>query len=133
MFTAKAHEDKIFLFILHWAARILGLISVAVLSLFLFGGGESFSSIKLNEVFGMLFFPFGLMIGLIVGWRYELLGGAIAVGSVLGFYFIYELLINSSWPRGWWFAVFAIPGALFLLYGILTVARNSSQTPRLKV
>lgn len=97
MFTAKAHEDN-FLFILRWAARILGIISVAVLLLFLFGGGESFSSVTLNDAVGLLFFPFGLMIGLILAWQKELLGGAIAVGSVLGFYFIYELLINGHGP-----------------------------------
>jgi len=131
MFTAKAHEDR-FLFILRWAARILGTISVAVLLLFLFGGSESFSSITLNQAVGLFFFPFGLMIGLVLGWWKEFLGGAIAVGSVVGFYFIYELLINSSWPRGWWFAVFAIPGVLFLLYGILTVVRNSGPAQTLR-
>ena len=132
MFTAKAHEDN-FLFILRWAARILGIISVAVLLLFLFGGGESFSSVTLNDAVGLLFFPFGLMIGLILAWQKELLGGAIVVGSVLGFYFIYELLINGSWPRGGWFAAFATPRALFLLYGILSVVRNSGEARKLRV
>jgi hypothetical protein len=130
MFIEKAYIDS-FLFVLRWAARILGIISVAVLLLFLFGGRESYSSITSNQAVGMLFFPFGLMIGLILGWRQEILGGAIAVGSLLGFYFVYELLINGSWPRGWWFAVFAIPGGLFFLYGILTAIRNSARLQKL--
>lgn len=131
MFSAKAHEDNI-LFVLRWTARVLGIASVAILSLFLFGEG-SFSSVTLKECIGLLFFPFGLIIGLVLAWWKELIGGAIAVGSALGFYFIYELLINGSWPKGPWFAVFAIPGMLFLLNGILAIVRNSGYSGTVKV
>lgn len=44
-----------------------------------------------------------------------------------------EVMINGSWPKGPWFAVFAIPGALFLLYGILAIVRNSEYEGRVKV
>ena len=123
MLAAKAHEDN-FLYALRWTARVLGLTSVAILMLFLLGEG-SLTRISPKEGIGLLFFPFGLIIGLILGWWKELIGGAIAVGSVAGFYLIYELLMNGSWPKGPWFAVFATPGVLFLLYGILAVVRNS--------
>lgn len=129
--VAYSHENY-FLFSLCWIARVLGLFSISVLLLFLFGQGGGLSPITLNDAVGLAFFPFGLIIGLVLAWWKERLGGAIAIGSVVGFYLIYELLINSSWPRGWWFAVFAIPGALFLLYGLLTEARNSSPTRKLK-
>ena len=124
MFTAKTEEDK-FMFILRWGARLLGTISVGVLLLFLFGEDRSLLTITLGQAIGLFFFPFGLMIGLILAWKKELIGGAIAVGSILGFYSIYELLISNLWPKGWWFAVFALPGALFLLYGMIASVRNS--------
>ncbi|MEQ1763881.1 MAG: hypothetical protein ABL984_12150 [Pyrinomonadaceae bacterium] len=129
MFKKRMYEDN-FLFILRWVARISGMTSVALLLLFLFG--EGFSSITMNQAVGIVFFPFGLMTGLVIGWRRELLGGAIAVGSVLGFYFIYELAINGSWPRGWWFAVFAMPGVLFLIYGLFTAIRRFAAHKSLK-
>lgn len=132
MSIAKAHEDNL-LFVLRWTARILGITSVAVLLLFLFGGSESLSSITVNQAVGLFFFPFGLIIGLVLAWWREFIGGAVAIGSVLGFYIIYELLINHSWPRSWWFAVFAIPGALFLLYGMLAIVRNSGSEGTAKV
>lgn len=131
MFIAKGDEGN-FLFVLRWIARILSITSVAVLTLFLFGEG-SFSSVTLKEGIGLVFFPFGLIIGLVLAWWKEFIGGAIAVGSILGFYVIYELLISGSWPKGPWFAVFAIPGALFLLYGILGIVRNSGYTGSVKV
>jgi len=128
MFTAK--YEGIFLFILRWLARSLGMTSITILLLFLFGEEGSFSSITPNQAVGLFFFPFGLIVGLILSWWQEIYGGAITVVSILGFYFIYELLINGSWPRSWWFAIFATPGALFLLYGILALARNPGRHER---
>lgn len=128
----RVQEDSL-AFALRWTARVLGGLSIAVLMLFLLGDKGSLTSISPREILGVLFFPFGLILGLVLGWWKELLGGVIAVGSVAGFYLIYEFLINGSWPRGPWFFVFTAPGLLFLSYGILSVVRNPRSAVRMKV
>ena len=117
MFKLKEYEDKN-LFLLRWTARILSVMSVAILLLFIFGEGSHWWNVTLNQMVGLLFFPVGLIVGLIVAWWKEFLGGAIAVGSVAAIYVVYGWLLNGSLAQGWWFLVFAIPGALFLAYGI---------------
>ena len=70
----------------------------------------------------LMLFPLGFLIGLMHGWQEELKGGALAVGSIAAFYFVYRLILNGSTLQGWWFAIVAFPGFLFLLYGILLPA-----------
>ena len=118
MFEPRKYEDKN-LFMLRWTARIFAAACLAILFLFIFGENSDWSKISADEMIGLFFFPVGLIIGLILAWRKELPGGAIAVGSVLAFYFVYGLLLNGSLQQGWWFILFAIPGALFLAYGIV--------------
>lgn len=117
MFEPRKNEDNN-LFMLRMTARIFAIACLAVLFLFIFGESSDWSKVSGDEIVGLLFFPVGLIIGLILAWRKELLGGAIAVGSVTAFYFVYGLLLNGTLEQGWWFIFFAIPGALFLAYGI---------------
>jgi hypothetical protein len=88
--------------------------------LLIFLSGEEFDTAKITfaQWIGFLFFPVGLVAGFIVGWRNEMLGGIISISSLLGFYFIYGLLITGKIPRGLWFIVFALPGFFFLACGI---------------
>lgn len=107
------------LFVLRWTARILSLATVLLLILFYLGEGLNFGNIELREYIGLLFFPVGLVVGFAVGWHKELLGGIISSTSIAGFYLIYGVLLNGSIMQGSAFLVFAIPGFLFLLYGLV--------------
>lgn len=119
MLSPRASETNS-LFFLRWSARITGAFSVAMLLLFMFGEESgSWSRITGKQAIGMLFFPLGLISGLILGWQEEKWGGLLAVVSVAAFYVIYGLVLNGSMQLGWWFLVFAAPGFLFLLYGLL--------------
>lgn len=109
---------------LRWIAGMLGVASIATLLLFLFGEPSGHDSITWDQVVLLVLFPFGLMVGLILGWFRELLGGAVAVGSVLAFYLI-EMLQDGSWP-GFWFLVFATPGVIFLLHGVFAAITKSA-------
>jgi hypothetical protein len=109
-----ANEGNL-LFGLGWLARILGAISIALLLLFIIGEPTGFSSITWDQAIAFVFFPCGLIVGLVLAWYRELLGGLIAVGSVVGFYVIYEGLLYGGWP-GWWFMVFGAAGILHLLH-----------------
>ena len=120
MFAPRQHENT-FLFLLRWAARTLSAVSIGTILLFIFGEGSlDFSTSSWKEIGAMLLFPLGLLVGLILGWQEEIKGGALAVGSIAAFYLVYGLALSGSIRQGWWFLIFAVPGFLFLLYGLLS-------------
>ena len=67
----------------------------------------------LTEAIGFTFFPVGVMIGMLLGWRYELTGGLITVLSLVGFY-LWHLTVSGDLATGPWFLIFASPGFLYL-------------------
>jgi hypothetical protein len=103
--------------ILRWAARLLSLASIGVLLLFLVGEGVDAAKVAPQEWVGLALFPFGVMLGLALGWWREGLGGGIAVGSLLAFYAWYAQAGGP--PRGWAFLVFTLPGFLYLASWLL--------------
>ena len=122
MFDQRIYESN-GLFYLRWIARILSLATISILFFFFIGEGFDFSKIGLNEWLGLMFFPLGLVIGLMISWRNEGLGGAISVISLFAFYFIYGLILNGRIWQGWTFIMFAIPGFLFLVYWLFLPER----------
>lgn len=102
----------------YWAARVLALASVAAVLLFLVGEGFNPAEVRPREWLLFSFFPIGVVIGLILGWRWEIVGGLVAVLSLGSFYLAHRLLV-AEWPRGAAFLVFASPGIVYLLAGSL--------------
>lgn len=114
--------------ILRWIARIGSVLAIAMLLLFLFGDGDfsEIASITILEWIAILFFPFGVVVGMVVAWWHERLGGIITVISLVMFYLL-NLLLTNSFPGGSWFLIFAAPGMVFLLCSFLE-RLNSHQT-----
>lgn len=103
-----------------WTARALSVVSVVLLLLFLTGeDGLDPSKVRPREWVALLFFPLGVMAGMVVGWWREGLGGAVCAGSLLAFY-AWHLLSTGGLPGGIYFFAFSLPGFLFLLYGLLS-------------
>ena len=105
--------------IIRWTARITGVISTLVLSLFVFGEPFHASRITAVQWLGLLLFPVGVVIGFAVAWWRELLGGLITLGSLLVFYMVFVFVMNENLTKGGWFIVFAFPSFLFLLSALL--------------
>jgi glucose-6-phosphate-specific signal transduction histidine kinase len=118
MFSPRVNEPT-YLFVVRWTARLLSLGSLGFILLFVFGEAQGWSSVRAQDVVGLVFFPFGLMLGLVLAWRREMSGGIIAVASIALFYLVYGLAINRAIFQGWWFLVLSIPGWVFLLYAVL--------------
>jgi hypothetical protein len=98
---------------LRWAARLLATAVVALAVLFLVGmGGFNPMQMNLQEAVLMVLF-WTAILGLLVGWRWEGVGGALTVGSLFLFYLV-EWLSKGRFPGGWAFGVIALPGLLFL-------------------
>lgn len=100
--------------IVRWIARVGSLISIGFLLAFLFGEGGTLVAITASEWLLLLFFPFGVMIGMVIGWWKEGVGGLISVGCLAIFYGL-EAWFSGSFAGGPFFAIFAFPGVLFLI------------------
>ena len=87
------------------------------------GEGLHPSRITTSEWVGLLFFPIGVMIGMVIAWWKEGVGSLVTVGSLLAFYVVYGYLMRNH-LGGWAFIVFASPGFLFLLHWLLRGAEE---------
>lgn len=97
-----------------WLARGWAALSIGLVVAFLVGEGFHPSRLQAREWLGLIFFPVGICVGMIVARRRELKGGLITVGSLAVFYAVH-FVTAGVFPRGWAFLVFAAPGFLFVL------------------
>ncbi len=104
--NAKSRSPRL---ILRWLARIWSIPCIGLLALFFVGEGFDPGQVAPREWVGLLFFPVGVVAGMVLGWWKEGWGGAISLGSLLAFN-IYDRL------PGWANFFFAVPGLLFLTY-----------------
>ena len=83
--------------------------------------GEAFhpSEISATEWVGLVFFPIGVVIGLIVAWWKEGVGSVVTVASLVSFYLVYGYLLRNH-IGGLAFIAFASPGFLFLAHWLLS-------------
>jgi peptidoglycan/LPS O-acetylase OafA/YrhL len=101
-----------------WVARILSLGTIGFILLFMVGERFDPTALTGRDWSLFIFFPIGLCVGLVLGWPRPLLGGAVAVGSILGFYLVYAAG-SGGLPRGGWFLLLALPGFLFIVCGVM--------------
>ncbi|MCU0640226.1 MAG: hypothetical protein MUF59_10225 [Candidatus Krumholzibacteria bacterium] len=98
---------------IRWIARAWSVASIVVIIAFFIGEGFEPGRVTSKELTGMIFFPFGMCLGLIIAWWKEGLGGLVAVVSLLAFYAVH-LATAGTFPSGWAWLVFAAPGFLFV-------------------
>jgi hypothetical protein len=101
--------------VVRWTARTLSILSTFVLSLFVFGEPFPVAKIRAVEWLGLMLFPVGVVVGFVVAWWKEGLGGAITIASLLAFYLVFGFLLTGDLNMGWGFFVLASPGFLFLI------------------
>ena len=111
--------------IIRWIARIWSILSLAFLLLF-FGasiiGSIGTDTFVFKDVLQFVFFPIGLAIGLIIAWKWEGLGGIIAIASIIAFHL--QMLIKlGDLDFTLIIELLAAPGILFILYWILSRKR----------
>jgi hypothetical protein len=102
---------------LRWTARLLaaGLVGL-VLVIFI---GEGFNPVNLSpiEALQKTFF-LACCAGMVIAWRWPLLGGAISTGGMVLFFAV-EFAVTGGFPKGWVFHLMLLPGILFLMSGLL--------------
>lgn len=126
MFAQREHETTL-LFAERWAARLASVVCLAIIFLFFAGEGFNFGTVHAAEYVGLVFFPLGVMIGLVLAWREELIGGTVSIVSIAAFYLIYGLVLSGRLWQGWAFLPFLVPGILFVIYGLQArIARSAA-------
>lgn len=118
MNAARHTTDPWAIVALRWTARILSVASIGLLGAFVFGPRERAMPTP-NEWLVLAFFPFGVVLGMVVGWWRELLGGIITLVGLVGLY-AWMIARDGRPPSGPYFVLFALPGLLFLACGLLT-------------
>ena len=101
--------------LIEFLARLGSVASITLLVMIFRGEAFDPSRISSTEWIGLLFFPIGITIGMIIAWWKEGLGSVITVGSLVAFYVVYGYVFRNH-IGGWAFIVFASPGFLFLLH-----------------
>jgi len=116
MTTSSKASLNPFLLGVRWTARILSILFIGIFMLMFFGEGFDPAKITPREWISLLFFPFGLIAGLIIAWWKEGLGGLITVFCLVAEIFVGDV----SQSGGGNMVICASPGFLFLLSWFLS-------------
>ena len=113
-------------FVIRFAARIWSAVIFVILAVMLIEHTRGLSLDEIGnfplafnsriEMFSFLLFPVGTVIGLVIAWIKEGLGGSLLIICMLALFFLRPDLASS--PH---FLMVAILGALFLLYSLLMI------------
>ena len=125
MFKERENETT-FEHILRLCARAASIVCLAIIFLFFLGEDFEFSKLSAGEWIGFGFFPIGVLIGLVLAWEEELIGGTITLLSIAAFYLVYGWFLNSTLRMGWAFLPFVIPGLLFVGYGLIRINKRQA-------
>jgi hypothetical protein len=99
--------------VLRWTARIVGTLLVGLVLLFALGEGVRIQDF--NAVTGSMAVVFLVALaGMVVLWRWELVGGVMVLIGMGGFYAI-NFMSSVDLPGGWVLPVCFLPGLLALV------------------
>ena len=99
-------------------ARVGSVASITLLVMLFQAEALHPSQVANHEWLALIFFPMGVMIGLVIAWWKEGLGASVTLISLLAFYFVYGYLLRYH-ISGWAFVLFASPAFLFLFHWLL--------------
>ena len=114
--------------VVRWTARALGTFIAGMLLLFMIGEHYNPFTMRPFDAVHTMFMPVAVLVGLLLAWRWELLGGAVATGGMIGWY---ALLFARSGQlgAGWAPLLITLPGLLFILSWLLRRRTNVPVTP----
>jgi HSP20 family molecular chaperone IbpA len=100
-------------------ARLGSVASITLLILIFMNEAFEPSEISRNEWIGLVFFPIGVVIGMVIAWWKEGVGSVVTVASLVGFYLVYGYVLRNH-IGGLAFVAFASPAFLFLAHWLLS-------------
>ena len=111
---------KYFIKFIRWIARIWGSLQALGALLYIdqyFGGFLSGQDVFYPDTLERLFFPYVSAIGFIIAWKWEGLGGLIAIGGLIASHIIDPSVSEQEFRGG---LIYIIPGFIFLVCWFLT-------------
>lgn len=108
-----------------WLARLWCIVSIVLILLRFFSGTFSPSTMSGNQWIMFIFYPVGMIGGLVHGWRKEALGGSVAVFSLLAFYLVH-FITYDIWQKDLFYLLVGVPGFLFLVAWMLSNDKRTS-------
>ena len=79
-------KKNLSLLIIRWTARIITLFFILTMLLIFFGQIFVGGGPPVAAWIGILFMPIGVLVGLILAWKWDGMGGIIALVSLIGFH-----------------------------------------------
>jgi hypothetical protein len=107
---------------------MLSLLNIGLLLLFFIGEGFNPLHLASRELLLSACFPLGVVLGMILAWRWETLGGALTVIALAAFYGLHYSG-SGQFPDGLFFVLLASPGLLFLLAAVTARRKAPSDNP----
>ena len=102
-----------------WLGRAGAIASIFMLSLFVIGSIQSGDPAPTaTEAIGIACFPIGVAVGLLLGWRWPVVGACVSLISLAGFY-VWSYIVAGRINNGPYFLLFTLP-AVFYLVSALT-------------
>ena len=104
--------------LVHWSARVTSLLLLGLVIVIVIGHGGPPNIFRQPMSVQLEFAAMAIMLlGLVIGWVRELLGGLLVLLGLAAFNVV-ELAVNGCPVLGA-FPLFAVPGALFLLSAVV--------------
>lgn len=99
-------------------ARVFSILFIILILGFLLGDEIDPGKLSDGNWIGLLYFPIGVIGGLIIAWKHELIGGTISLLCLWIFYLLYPLTFHAQVPHIVSILIFSLPAILFLVSGI---------------
>ena len=115
----KAHTVDFYVSVLKWTARLFGGALFLVTVLVAIGeGGPPNPFRQPLPVAIQLALLLVIVVGLVVAWRWEIIGALATLLARVGFYLV-NLVKTGWWPGGWFIPLLAIPPVFHLSHASL--------------
>ena len=112
---------------IRWIARIIGLLLVGLVLLIMVGEGFNPLALNRNES-GMTGAFLVALVGMLLLWRWEGIGGIVALAGMVAFYAV-NYAASGRFPSGWVFPVCFLPGILSLTSWSLHRVKRPPERP----
>jgi len=101
--------------VLRWTARISSLVLLVMVVMMMFTpdlSGEG-RPLRVDEIVGLAIFPWTMLAGTLLAWRWPRIGSLIAIGSIPALY-VSQYILRGGFPLTAFYLIPLIPAFLFL-------------------
>lgn len=112
-------QVKIIVPLLKWSARILSIIAIGIIAKTFAETASDVPVSNFQEITLLSCYPFGVVLGMLIAWKWEGIGGMITLLSLTGLY-LFDYIFYNIFPSGTDYFRLSSPGIIFILYSLFT-------------